>query len=164
MNNEQKENLIAWFNDAYAMEQSLVENLEQKAKDAEDAGESEAKIRIGQHAEQTKKHAKMVASCIEKLGGNLSRSKEVVGKMSGYFRGAAKSMYDDVMVKNVLEGYAAEHFEIASYTSLISAATLLGQNEIADICSEILEEEEEMAEWLEEQIPVVTTEYLGSKG
>ena len=58
--------------------------------------------------------------------------------------------------KNFLRDYAAEHFEIASYRSLVSAAQDLNHPEIAVICEEILMEEESMADWIEAKIPDVT--------
>ena len=60
------------------------------------------------------------------------------------------------LVKNFLADYASEHFEIACYRSLITAADECDQSDIADICTEIMGEEEAMAEWIEEQIPEVT--------
>jgi ferritin-like metal-binding protein YciE len=49
-----------------------------------------------------------------------------------------------------------ENFEIASYLSLSTAAKDLGEYEIARICEAIMHEEEEMAAWIKQQLPVVT--------
>ena len=163
MNEAKKETLIAWLNDAHAMELSLVKNLEGKSKDAEAAGKPEAKARIDEHIEETKRHAELVESCIVRLGGTASVSKDLMGKAMGMMQGAMNSMFEDTMVKNALESYAAEHFDIAAYTSLIAAAEEIGDTETVAICSEILEDEEAMAEWVLEQIPAVTEEYLSKK-
>ncbi len=56
----------------------------------------------------------------------------------------------------MLADYASEHFEIACYRSLIAAAEEAGKPQVAEVCSEILEDEEAMADWIEEQIPEVT--------
>lgn len=69
-------------------------------------------------------------------------------------------MFDDELVKNCLAYSASEHFEIACYRSLIAAAHETGQTEIAEVCREILQDEDAMSEWLEEQIPVVTQTFL----
>ncbi len=63
-------------------------------------------------------------------------------------------------MKNFLSDYAAEHFEIACYTSLIAAAEELGHPQIAAICRDILRDEEAMAQWLKENIPEITRLYL----
>lgn len=163
MNDIQKQQLITWLNDAHAMELALVENLQEKSKDAETAGKTNMQEKIDEHLEQTKQHAVKVEACVKRLGGDLSRSKEVMGKMTGYLQGVMKSLYDDVMVKNALESHAAEHFEIAAYTSLIAAAKAVGDKETTQACEQILTEEKEMAKWTETQIPIATTEYIMSK-
>lgn len=160
MTKEQEETMIAWLNDAHAMELSLVKNMEGKAKDAEDAGKVEVKARITEHIIETEQHAKLVESCIMRLGGKVSMGKDLMGKAGGYVQGAMNSMYEDTMVKNALESYAAEHFEIAAYESLMAAATALGDTETVAICSEIIEDEEKMAEWALMQIPLATEEFL----
>lgn len=163
MNENQKEILLSWLNNAHAMEESLIQNLEEKVKDADDDGESEVKEKIEEHLGQTRRHAKDVEKCITSLGGDTSESKDLVGKMTGFLQGSMKSIHDDVLVKNAIESYAAENLEIALYTSIIAAAEALEEEEIVDTCSIILEEEEEMAEWLMSQIPAITAEYVLNK-
>jgi ferritin-like metal-binding protein YciE len=155
-----KETLIAWLNDAHAMELSLVKNLEGKSKDALDAGKSEVKKRIDSHIEETKEHARLIESCIVRHGEDPSTMKDVMGKTMGLMQGAMNSMYSDTMVKNALESYAAEQFEIAAYTSIIAAAEEVGDAETVDVCSRILEDEEEMSDWIMEQIPIATAEHI----
>jgi ferritin-like metal-binding protein YciE len=160
MNDSQKEVLISWLNSAHAMEESLVKSIEQMIKDAESAGEVDMMEALEEHLEETKRHVDDVESCVNSLGGELSSGKDLVGKVSGFLQGASKGVHDDNIVKNVIEGYAAENFEIACYTSLVAAATAMGKDEIADTCSKILDDEIRMANWLMDQIPVVTEEYL----
>lgn len=152
--------MIAWLNDAHAMELSLVQNLEEMAKDAEDAGKADVQAKIEAHIEETKQHAIQVEACIRRLGGSPSVVKDVMGKTMGYMQGAMKSMFADTMVKNAIESYAAEHVEIAAYTSLIAAAEEIEDFETAEICEAILSDEERMAAWALEQIPVATQEHL----
>jgi ferritin-like metal-binding protein YciE len=160
MTKDQTELMLSWLNDAHAMELSLVKNLEGKAKDAEKAEKIEIKDRIEKHIEETKKHAELVEGAIKRLGGDTSITKDAMGKTMGFFQGAMNSMHDDVLVKNALESYAAENLEIAAYTSIEAGARELGDEETADMCLEIIEDEENMAEWLLEQIPEATTECL----
>lgn len=149
-----QEQLIAWLNDAYSMEKGLAKNLANHAKDAEDF--PEVKARTEQHIAETERHAEQVARCLALLGEKPSALKDAVGNIMGTVQGAASGMFRDELVKNVLTDYAAEHFEIAAYTSLIAAAEALGHPEIAEICTGILEEEEAMAEFLLECIPEIT--------
>ena len=150
----QNEQLISWLNSAYSMEQSLAKVLENHARDAND--HPEMRERIEAHVIETRGHADRVAHCLEILGTKPSTMKAALGKTMGMVQGASTGMFHDELVKNVLADYSAEHFEIACYTSLIEAAELAGQTEIADICRQILNEEETMAGWLESQIADVT--------
>jgi ferritin-like metal-binding protein YciE len=157
-----RETLISWLNDAYSLERSLVEVLENHAKDARDSNHPEAARRITQHLEETKMHAERVKDCVERLGGSTSSVKTAMGKVTGFFQGLSTGAAPDEMVKNGLSDYAAEHFEIASYRALIAAATALGETGVASICQDILRDEENMAKWLESQLPMMVQEYLGA--
>lgn len=59
-----------------------------------------------------------------------------------------------------LADYAAENFEIASYTALISAAQELGDQEIIRVCQQILRDEQEMASWLQQNLPTLVQQTL----
>ena len=157
----QKETLIGWLNDAYAMEKGLVQVLENHASDVKDRPEMYRKI--AEHLEKTKMHAERVRDCVERLGGSTSSMKTAMGAISGFFQGRSTGASPDELVKNALSDYAAEHFEIASYKALIVAARALGEQEVAQVCETILRDEEDMARWLEQQLPTVVQEYLGQE-
>lgn len=156
---DRKEVLTSWLNDAYAMEKALVPVLENHAKDAEH--QPDVRERDLQHAEETKRHATMVEQCLERLGEKPSRTKSVLGKMMGEMQAVSTGMFKDEVVKNFIADYAAEHFEIASYRSLVAAARELGEEEIARTCEEILKDEERMAGWLEENMPRAVSMAMG---
>jgi ferritin-like metal-binding protein YciE len=149
-----KEQLTAWLNSAYAMEQNLAKVLENHAKDAKD--QPEIRERDEQHIAETRGHAERVKECLAILGEKPSMMKSALGNIMGIVQGASTGMFRDEIVKNFLADYASEHFEIACYRSLIAAAEELEQPEIARICREILTDEEAMAQWLEERLPEVT--------
>jgi ferritin-like metal-binding protein YciE len=158
-NQEPRETLIGWLNDAYAMEKGLVQVLENHANDVKDRPEMYRMM--AQHLEQTRMHAERVKDCVERLGGSISTVKTAMGSVSGFFQGRSTGISPDELVKNGLSDYAAEHFEIASYRALITAARLLGENQVVQVCESILRDEEEMANWLEKTLPTVVQEYLG---
>ena len=151
--------MLAWLNDAHALEVNLAQVLENHAKDAKDHPAMQAKIE--QHLEQTRRHAELVKSCIERLGGSTSTIKSAMGKIGGMVQGISTGPAPDELVKNALADYASEHFEIASYTSLLAGAQALGDQETARICQQILQDEIEMASFLQQNIPMITQEYLG---
>jgi ferritin-like metal-binding protein YciE len=158
-NRDPRETLIGWLNDAYAMEKGLVQVLENHANDVKDRPEMYR--RIAQHLEETKMHAERVRDCVQRLGGDVSTMKTAMGSISGFFQGRSTGASPDELVKNALSDYAAEHFEIASYRALIAAARALGEQQVVQVCEGILRDEEEMARWLEHNLPTVVQEYLG---
>lgn len=153
-----RELVISWLNDAYAMERALEETLERHAKDAESS--PEVRARIERHIEETRQQAETVRGCIESLNGSVSGAKSMLANMFGVAQGMANKPAGDTMVKNALADYAAEHFEIASYRGLIEAARQIGEEEIATKLTGILRQEEDMARFLEEKLPVAIREAL----
>lgn len=159
-NRDPRETLIGWLNDAYAMEKGLVQVLENHANDVKDRPDMYR--RIAQHLEETKMHAERVRDCVQRLGGDVSTMKTAMGAVSGFFQGRSTGASPDELVKNALADYASEHLEIASYRALIVAARALGEQHIVQVCEGILRDEEEMARWLEQNLPMVVQEYLGT--
>ncbi|HUR60735.1 MAG TPA: DUF892 family protein [Opitutaceae bacterium] len=150
----QIEQLTSWLNSAHAMELSMARVLENHANDAKDLPEISA--RIAEHVDETRSHAERVEECLAILGKKPSMMKSAMGTAMGVVQGAATGMFHDEIIKNMLADYAAEYFEIACYRSLGCAAEAAGQPRIAEICQEILLEEEAMGAWLEAQIDETT--------
>lgn len=151
--------LLSWLNDAYGMEQSLVQVLENQVGDAKDY--PQVQVRLQQHLELTKQHAEAVKGCIERLGGSTSSIKSVMSNIFGQVQGMSTGAAEDEMIKNALSDFAAENFEIASYSSLIAAAQEIGDTQTVNICQQILRDEQDMAAWLQQNIAPLTVQVLG---
>jgi ferritin-like metal-binding protein YciE len=154
----QKDDLISWLNDAYAMEVSIGEVLENHTNDVKNIPGMHARLR--EHLEETHRQADRLKRCIESIGGDVSAGKAWFSSLAGKMKGVSTGMADDQVVKNALSDYATEHFEMACYHSLIAAGEELGYVEVVQVCRQNLAEEEAMAEWLEHQIPEITRGYL----
>jgi ferritin-like metal-binding protein YciE len=157
----EEERLLAWLNDAYAMELAQIPILKNHAKDAADYPRIRDKDL--EHLEQTRRHAELVRGCIERLGARPSGTKSAVGRMSGAMNSIVTEPFEDELVKNFLADYAAEHLEIASYQALIAAAQEAGDHETVRVCKAILGEEEEMARWLEKNLPMAVRETFANE-
>ena len=153
-----KELLIAWLNDAHGMENALIQILEHQIKDAKDYPQVQPKLE--QHLEQTRRHAQMVKDCIETLGGHTSTIKTGMATLFGQMQALSTGAAKDEMVKNALADYAAENFEVASYTALIRAAQDLGELQTATVCEQIRQEDEEMARWIQQNLPALVQQTL----
>jgi ferritin-like metal-binding protein YciE len=88
--NEHKQ-LIAWLNDAYSMERSLTNVLENHAKDAQ--GFPEIHQRQEQHLIETQGHAQQLERCLSILGEKPFTVKGVMGSAMGTVEGAATGMF-----------------------------------------------------------------------
>jgi len=153
-----KDMLIAWLNDAHAMEKSLAKVLEHRISDARDYPELRAADE--QHLNETKRHAELVEGCIKQLGGNVSTVKSMAGTLMGVLEAPMTALAKDEIVKNCLMDYAAEQFEVASYHALIAAATELGEQHIVGVCTQILQEDEAMASRIPQGLPKVISQHL----
>ena len=156
--NSQTETLTTWLKDAYAMEQGIVEVLERQIGQMDDMPEAQEKMR--EHLELTKTHAERVRDCVERLGEDVSSVKAGLANFLGAAQGMSAVMAKDKMLKNAMANYAIEYFEIAAYLANAEAARMLGYEDIAQVCEAIMEEEQEMADWIEEQLPMVTRHEL----
>lgn len=159
---ESRDQLINWLNDAIGMEENLVNVLDNQVKDFENYPQIQRQIQ--DHLEVTKGHADLVRQCVKDLGGSPSTMKQAVGKVQGIFAGLMTGPADDELVKNLLADFASENFEIACYTSLISACDEIGESRISSICQRILSDEEAMAQRCLDAIPIITRDYLVQKG
>ena len=155
---DSRRQIIAWLNDAHAVEQSLENVLQLQSKSAAD--NPELRERLDQHLAETRGHAERVRNALESLGEKPSALKSLAGGFMGIMQGVSTSVFRDEVLKNIIANYAMEHFEIACYRSLRVAANEAGLTEIAEMCEAILAEETAMAEWLEEQIPDMTRAHL----
>lgn len=149
------EMVIAWLNDAYGMEQSITHVLENHAKDAKDHPQLQSGIQ--QHLEATKRHADLVKQQIERLGGSTSTVKTAMSHVMGMGQSVSTGMAKDELVKNALADYSTEHMEIASYRALQAAATEIGDQELARTCETIIADEMAMAQFLEQNLPLVVS-------
>lgn len=156
---DKREHLVHWLRDAYAMEQQAIEMLEKQADRIKHY--PEVKERIARHAEETKSQAERLEECLESLGEDTSAIKTGMGKMVGTAQALSGLFVGDEIIKGSVAGYVFEHYEIGNYKVLISAAREAGEDRIAEVCGDILQEEEDMAMWMEKHLPMVTQEFLG---
>ena len=150
--------LLAWLNDAYAMEQSITEVLQNHIGDAKHNPTLQA--RLQQHLEETKQHGELVKGLIEGLGGDTSSIKAGMAGMMGRMQGLSTALAGDELVKDSIGDYSTAFFEIASYKALIIAAQQLGATQVANTCHGILQQEIAMAQFLDQQLPLVVEQTL----
>src|SRR5687767_7450430 len=148
--------LIAWLDDAHAMESGLIPILQKRAAHFGDRMASAAR-RIQQHIVDTQQHVQRLQECLQALDATPSGVKSTLSSPIGSVEGATTALFRDQLVKDALADYASEQFEVGCYTALVSAATQLGYPEVARLCRLNLDEDSRMAAWLLQQLPAVVS-------
>jgi ferritin-like metal-binding protein YciE len=152
------DNLLDWLRDAHAMEQQAEQMLKAQAERIEHY--PVVKARIEEHLQETLGQQKLLAGCIERLGGKPSAVKDVMGKVMAFGRAAGGALNSDEIIKGAIASYVFENLEIATYTALIAAAQTAGDAETVRVCEQILPQEQAMAAWVLEHLPQLTEEFL----
>lgn len=156
-----KETLIDWLRDAYAMETQAVQMLERQTERIKNYPEVLAKAE--EHTEISRRQAERLRDCLQHLGADTSTIKTGIGMLMGNMQSLSGLVTTDEIVKAGVFNYAFEHFEIANYRALIAAAEAVGEAGIASTLHQSLDEELEMADWLEQHLPEVTRTYLARR-
>ncbi|WP_455863733.1 ferritin-like domain-containing protein [Pantoea agglomerans] len=152
------ENYLAWVKDAHAMEmqaESMLEKMSDRLEHYPDL-----KARIDQHIEETRQQQGLVQSVIDRYDTSSSIFKDALGKLTAMGQAMGGMMADDEVVKGAISGYVFENLEIASYTSLIAAAKLVGDAEGVRVFTQIREQEIAMSEWCLQHLPDVTEQFM----
>ena len=153
-----EERLMEWLRDAHAAEEQAETMLTGTASRLQNYPQLRA--RIEQHIQETKRQSELIRGCIERRGGSTSTIKDAGGKLLAMGQAMSGMFVGDEVMKGSIASYAFEAMEIASYRILIATAEQVGDQETKRVCEQILREEEAMAEWLEQNLPSLTQQYL----
>jgi len=91
----------------------------------------------------------------EKMGQHYtshSAFKDTVMSIIGNLAALGHSTASDEVVKNSLANFAFEHYEIASYSSLLTLAEIAGDTQAHTALNTSLREEKAMAQWLADHL------------
>jgi ferritin-like metal-binding protein YciE len=128
--------------DVLYAEQTLVKTLPKLQKEASD---DELASGFADHLEETRQHVKNVQQAFEQLGEPAKAEKcpgiEGIKKEHDDF--VSNESPSPEVLNAFLTGAAArtEHYEIAAYEGLVTMATAMGEDEVASLLSQNLEQE-----------------------
>jgi ferritin-like metal-binding protein YciE len=164
--------LVQYLNEAYGKEKEL-----ETALNAHIAMTTRApyRKRLREHLTETKRHARELEKRVKALGGTpqtvpidvpgviakgAGAAVEIAGRAVAAAQGPLHAIRgtgeQEKMLKNAKSEYADEHEEIATYTAIETLAEALGDDQTAKLARAIRREEESMARFLAQQIPVLT--------
>jgi ferritin-like metal-binding protein YciE len=142
-----RDKLISYIQDAYAMENQIVEILEKQVKATQRFPDIQAQIQ--QHLEATKQHRQRMEDRLGFYDTKPSAVKGAVSNVMGNVAGAAAGARADSLAKDARDDYVTEHLEIAAYELLIATAQAFGDRDTIRACAMNLHDEVEMAHWFE---------------
>jgi ferritin-like metal-binding protein YciE len=173
--NERDTKLVQWLNEAHAKEAELEADLAAHIKLTKKAP---YKRRLQKHLTETRDHKRSVAKRIKKLGGTPAAMKvtaktpvpEIVGEAAGKGVAAVKGQVGaaralvtsqpETHLRNAQEELREEHVEIALYTRIETLAEQVGDRETAKLARSIRSDEEQMAKWLDAELPRLVKELV----
>lgn len=152
------ERLTEWLRDAHATEEQAKTMLEGTSGRIENY--PAFKERLAQQAEVAARHADVLRECLEKRGESPSVVKEMTGKITAIGQSLSGFVVGDEVIKAALATITFAQMQAASYRILVATARAAGNPEVGSICEGLLADETSFADWLDERLPELTTEYL----
>jgi ferritin-like metal-binding protein YciE len=142
----------------HAVENQAIELLERQVGRLENYPEMSDRMRL--HLAESQEQARRLETLLGELGTSHSSMKDTMMSFTGNMMALAHTAAPDEVVKNTFANFAFEHFEIASYKSLLTLADLTGHASAIAALKQSLAEEEAMAGWINDHIAETTRMYL----
>src|SRR4051794_40044439 len=148
---------ITGLKNAHAMERQAQEMLERQSERMTEYPELQAKAK--EHLLETREQMRRLEECLEQLGSSPSTLKDTALAFGANMAAMGHAMAGDEVLKNAFASNALEHFEIASYKSLLTMADRAGIA-MRTVLEKSLREEERMAEWVDKHVETLTVQYM----
>ena len=115
--------------------------------------------RLRLHIDETHQQITRLEEIMAELDVGRSLLKDTALGMTGGMAAMAHTIAGDEILKNSFANYAFEHFEIAGYKSLLILAEDGMFASAVPLLAQSLGEEQDMAQWIDESLPLVTRRY-----
>jgi ferritin-like metal-binding protein YciE len=142
----------------HAVENQAIELLERQVGRLESYPEMAARMR--QHIEESRQQAQRIEELLGQLGTSHSAVKDTVMSFVGNMAAMMHAPAPDEVIKNTFANYAFEHYEIASYKSLLTVAEATGHQAALSALRQSLSEEVAMAQWIDEHVSDTTMKFI----
>ena len=149
---------VTGLRNQHAVENQAVELLSRQVERLENYPELEARMR--QHIDESRAQAQRIEELLSTLGTSHSSIKDTALSLAGNMAALMHTVAPDEVVKNTFANYAFEHFEIASYKSLLTLSDAVGRGSDQGALKQSLGEELDMAQWIDQHLADTTLRYL----
>lgn len=141
----------------HAVEKQAVELLERQVGRLENYPEMADRMR--QHITESQEQARRIEELLSHFATSHSSIKDAMMGLVGNMAAMTHAATQDEVMKNTFANFAFEHFEIASYTSLLTLADLAGHGAAQSALQQSLNEEKDMAVWIADHLTPTTRRY-----
>lgn len=152
-----RELFVVGLKNAHAVEKQALSIMTPQVSRIENYPEVADRLRM--HIDETNGQIARLDELLASFDTSGSALKDMGLSMSGSMAALAHSVAGDEIIKNSFANYAFEHFEIAAYKSLLVMAEDGGFTNTMSALKQSLGEEEAMAQWIDDHLPVVTRRY-----
>jgi ferritin-like metal-binding protein YciE len=150
---------VTGLRNAHAVEQQALAMIDRQLDRLTNYPEVADRLRL--HRVETQQQIGRLDEILGSLRETHSTLKDLAMNMIGNFAVMGHVMAGDEILKNSFVNFAFEHFEIASYRSLLALADAGPFASATPLLEATLKEEQAMAAWVEESIPALTRKYVG---
>ncbi|MBO1073321.1 ferritin-like domain-containing protein [Roseomonas marmotae] len=157
MQESYRDTYITGLVNARALEVQAIELMSRQLDRLQSYPEVESVLR--KHVAETEQQRDRLDQLLQAQGTSHSSFKDFVTGVMGNMAAMGHVPMQDEIIKNSLANYAFEHFEIASYKSLLTLADLAGDTQAPSVLKLSLSEEERMAQWCEDNLDAITRKY-----
>lgn len=163
MNDENavRHTFVAGLRNAHALEHQALALMDRQIEHLAEYADVEVRLRA--HRGETERQIERLETVLGELGEAPSAIKDAAMTLSGNMAALAHMFAPDEILKNSFANFAFENFEIASYKALIVMAEQGGFASAVPLLQETLREEQAMAAFLDETLPLVVTKYLARR-
>ncbi len=152
-----RELFVTGLKNAHAVEKQALSIMTPQVSRIENYPEVADRLRL--HIDETNGQIARLDEILTEFDTSGSALKDLGLSMSGGMAAMAHTVAGDEIIKNSFANYAFEHFEIASYKSLLVLAQDGGFARAVPLLEQSLGEEVSMAQWIDESLPLVTRRY-----
>ena len=158
MTNAAYDVFIDGLRNAHAMEKQALSIMQPQLNRLEHYPQVSALL--DRHIRETEAQIQRIDQIFETLNESSSGLKDTMLSLSGSMAAMTHSMATDEILKNSLANFAFEHFEIAAYTALLTAAQEANVAQAIPLLEQNLQEEVAMASAIHDGLPDVVRQYI----
>ena len=146
----------------HAVEKQAMQLMQRQIE--RDRGSPEMAARLRRHLDETHMQHERLDKLLSQFGAAPSTLKDLMMQASANMTALMHAASDDEILRNTFANAAFESFEAASYESLIAMAEAAGHQDALTPLRQSLQEERDMAQWIHDNVGMVTRRYLRLKG